>query len=511
MRPPVPEMADRLLTPDLAELLQELCTRFGARRTGLLSARTERRAALRDGQVARSEETAHIREATWTVDPVPVELLERRVELIGGCTRSELIQGMNAGAKTYVADLWNLSLTDGPSILRAHKNLERVVDNRLAYVGPDGDRMRVDPNTTTRLMLVPRPLAAMDDSLALEGGPVPASFFDLAMFSTLCLAKLRLRQGGLYLYLRDVQGHLEARLWKDVFEFLEERARVPRGIIRATVMMDSLAAVLEADEILFELTHHSAGLCLDPQAYSADHIELFSAPDRAVLPDRERIGFNAHFLRSVSLSTIGICHRRQAHAIGAPSFVLPKEEHGKVPTNYLEMISDKEREAVDGHDGTMVGHPGVVTTAMTEFNKSMPRAHQMYYERKDQLMPSDLVQRPEGAISTDGLLAAVRTVLRALAYRRQGVAAVVQGGRLHDRSSVRLSTVLLWSWVQSSHGVITDTGLEIHRDLITFLVRKEGEKLFGKADADLRAAGAEAVRTLTAALIAPEQPEDLLH
>ncbi|HEY0977942.1 MAG TPA: hypothetical protein VGE21_10780 [Flavobacteriales bacterium] len=510
MHTPVLDMADRLLTPELVKLVTELTHRFGTRRDELLSQRAVRRAAFREGVVERSEETAHVREARWTVDPVPVELLERRVELIGGCSRAELIEGMNAGAKSYVADLWNMSLTDPASVLRAHKNLERVVDNRLAYVGPNGDRLRVDPNSTTRLMFVPRPLFVSESSVRVEGGPVPAAFFDLAMFTSLCLTKLRLRQGGLYLYLRDVQGHLEARLWNSVLEALEERFGVPRGILRATVMMDSLSAVLEADEILFELSHHSAGLCLDPQAYAADHIELFAAPDRAVLPDRERIGFNAHFLRSVSLMTISTCHRRQAHAIGAPSFVLPLEDASRVRAGYLEMIADKEREAVDGHDGTVVAHSGVVTTAMTEFNKSMPRAHQMYYERKDSTTPSDLVQRPEGAISTDGLLAAVRTVLRALAYRQEGMAVVVQGGRTHDRSSVRLSTVLLWSWVRSSHGVITDTGLEIHEELASYLVRKEGEKLFGKAHPALREAGANAVTKLTAALLSPEVPKDLL-
>jgi malate synthase len=471
----------------------------------------QRFAAFREGNVDRLEDTAHIRDAQWKVDPVPAELLERRVELLGGCGRQELVQGMNAGAKSYIADLWNMCLGDPASVMRAHRMLERAVDGRLAYVDPDGGRVRISPNSITRLMLVPRPLHALEGSVRTDGQAVPASFFDLAVYCAHNAVKLRVRQAGVYFYLRGVHGHAEARLWKQLFEHIEEHLSLPRGTLRATVMMDSLAAVLEADEILFELSHHSSGLSLDPQAYAADHIALFSAPDRPTLPDRERIGLNDHMLRSVSLMTIAVCHRRQAHAIGAPAFILPQDDRSKLKANYLQMIADKEREAVDGHDGTLVGHPGLVGPAMTEFNKSMPRAHQMYYERKNTIAPSDLVQRPQGSITTDGLVGTIRTVLRALVYRSMGQAVVIQGARLHDRSSVRLSTLLLWQWTRSSHGVITDTGLEVHDDLMKYMVRKEGEKLFGREDdAALREAGKLAVATLTAAMLRHELPDDLL-
>ncbi len=495
---------ERLLSPDLHRLLGDVEARFGGRRKELLAQRATRRQAFREGDVGRVESTAHVREARWTIDPVPVELLERRVELLGAPTRPAIIEGMNAGARSYIADLWNMALTDDDSILRAHKNLERAVENRLAYVGIDGDRHRIDPNSTTRLMVVPRPLHVEDGSL---GRSVPACFLDLCLLFTHCAKPLRVRQGGLYLYLRGVHGHLEARLWKDLFEHLEEHMGSPRGTVRATVFIDNLAAALEADEILFELMHHTAGLSLDPQSYATDHIDLFSAPDRSVLPDRERIGLNAGFLRSVSLMTITTCHRRQAHAMGAPSFILPPNGTGRQPAGYLDMIADKEREAVDGHDGTLVAHPGLVTTAMAAFNKSMPRAHQMHYERKDEIAPSDLVRRPEGPLSTDSLINAVRTVLRALVLRTDGVAVVQQGGRQHDRSSVHLSAALLWSWVHSSHGVVTDTGLEIHGPLVRYLIKKEADKLVQGAPT-LREAAEAAVARLNTMIAGDRMPAD---
>lgn len=503
-------MTNRLLIPETVELVHALNERFEARRLEILALNEARFAALRGGTVACLEETAKVRETEWQVDPVPAELLERRVELIGGCSRPELIDGMNCGAKSYVADLWNLTLNDPKAIVRAHKNIERASDNRLAYVDASGDRVRVNPKSVTRLMVVPRPLPVMDHVLGHHDAPVSATFFDLAVLAHFSAAKLQLRQGGVYLYLRGVGGHLEARLWNDVFTFLEEHLQMPRGSFRATVILDSLAAVLEADEILYELRHHSAGLSLDPQAYAADHVMLFSAPEQPIMPDRQHIGFNARFLRSVSLKAISICHRRQAHAIGAPSFVLPPDAYGHNKTGYLAMISDKEREAVDGHDGTLVGHPGLVNAAMAEFNRSMPRSHQMYLQRADTITAEDLTAQPEGSLTTEGLLICIRTVLQALVCRRTGKGPIIQGGRIHDRSSVRLATMLLWHWTRSPVCFISDTGLEVHEDVVKYLIRKEGNKMFPAADREVHAAALEVVEMLTAAVLAPEPPPDLM-
>jgi malate synthase len=380
--------------------------------------------------------------------------------------------------------------------MRAHRNLERAAHLDLAYLPTDGGRIRINPGTTTRLMVAPRPMYAMERAYLNAGEPVPATFFDLALLLHKCAAPLIARQGGLYLYLRDIHGHLEARWWAALFASLESAFDLPQGSIRVTVMLDNIAAALEAEEILFELSHHAAGMSFDPQGYAADHIALFHAADRPVLPDRETIGLNSPFLRALSLQTIGLCHRRGCHAIGAPSFVLPPLDPDRAKPEYLEMLADKEREAVDGHDGTIVVHVDTVNAAMREFNKSMPRAHQLYLERNDEITPADLVRRPEGAISVDSLVGCVRTALRTMVQRREGLGWVVQGGRMHDRSSLRLAIRLLWHWAHSSHGVITDSGLEVHADLLRFLVRKESGKMFGNEDARTQGVAAKAVEHL---------------
>lgn len=475
-------VTDRTLTPALQSLIEELEHRHGARRHELLNERVRRRADLADGRVEWREETAHVRDSAWQVDPLPEMLLERRVELIGGATRSELINGLNAGAKSYIADLWNFTTADTWNILRVHRGLQKAARRDLAYLDPKQGRQRINPASTTRLMVVPRPLYALEGALTENGDPVPAVFFDLAMFVLQCGRELADRQGGIWLYLRDVHGHLEARWYAAVFSTLEEQLGLPRGTIRATVMIDSIAGALEADEILFELMHHAAGLSFDPQAYAADHIALFHGREVPVMPDRESIGLNAPFLRAVSLLLVGICHRRGCHAIGAPSFVLPPLDPDRVKPEYLEMLADKEREAVDGHDGTIVVHMGTVNAAMVEFNKSMPRGNHLYYQRNDQIAPAELVRRPEGTVTVESLVGIIRTALRYLVQRADGRGWVIQGGRLHDRSSLRLAIRLLWQWNHAEKGVITATGLDVHRDLLKYLIHKEAGKMFADAD-----------------------------
>jgi malate synthase len=499
-------MHGRTLAPRVKDLVQGLCHQYGPRREDLLVQRAARRRMISKGSVDLRPETAHVRREDWTVDQLPETLMERRVELIGGASRSELVHGLNSGAKTYIADLWNFTPTDTWNILRAHRSLERASRSELACLDERMGRIRVNPASTTRLMVVPRPIVAMESAMLLNDEPVPAAFFDLAMMAHHCALAWERKQGGMFLVLRDVHSHLEARLWNQVIDFLEERIGMDRGTIRATVMIDTINAALEAEEILFELMHHAAGLSVDPQGYAADHIALFHGRERPVLPDRETIVHNAPMLRTLNLHVIGVCHRRGCHAIGAPSFVLPPLHEERLKASYLEMLGDKEREAVDGFDGTMVVHNDTVNPAMVEFNKSMPRANQLYFLRKDELTPGDLVKRPEGTITVESLVGMIRTALRYLVQREQGRGWIVQGGRKHDRSSLRLCLRLLWQWTHSDAGVITSTGLAISDNLVRFLVRKESDRMFGGAEDHTLRMAARATDHILQLVLAEDMP-----
>ncbi|MBK9176714.1 MAG: hypothetical protein IPM46_10355 [Flavobacteriales bacterium] len=310
---------ERTLGPRVHEMLEHLLARFDRRRAVLLPQRERRMAQLSAGDVGHLDETAHVRRATWQVDPTPSALLNRTVELIGGSTRSALITGLNAGASSYIADLWNFTCGDSWSIMRAHRVLARAARLDLAYLNPDMGRVRANPRSATRLIIAPRPLHVLESSVLLGDEPSPAALLDLAMLGVHVLLPLTERHGGLHLLLRDVQSHQEARLWAAMLDEVEQMAGLERGRISATVMIDSLAGALEADEILFELMHHAAGLSIDPQGFAADHIALFNGEEAAVFPNREAIGLNAPFLHTLALHLIGV-----AIAVGAwPSVRLP--------------------------------------------------------------------------------------------------------------------------------------------------------------------------------------------
>lgn len=502
----LPLLPETQLPARALKLIRTMEELFGDRRVDLLIDRGQRRLKMHAGEVGRLEDTAHIRNAEWTVDEVPAHLLERRVELLGGVKGPELVEGLNSGAMSYVADLWNMGAQGAGRQWRAHRKLRRAAAGTLTSIHPKEGRRRIHGTSRTRLMFVPRPLHVDETELHIGGRPATAAFVDLALFMVNNAQALMERQGGVFFYLRGVHGHLEARLWRELFDLVEEEMDLTRGTVRATVMVDNVTCALEADEVLFELMHHSAGLSLDPQAYAADHIALFSARDRNPFPDRERIGLDAHLLRSVSLMVIGTCHRRAAYAMGAPSFVLPPEERGHLRPGYAEMLADKAREAADGHDGTLVGHPGIVNAAMMEFNKSMARANQLFVQRNERISARDLVERPEGTISVESLVGMVRTCLRTMVARSQGQGLAVQGGRVHDRSSLRLCVLLLWQWCLSEKGLISDSGLEVHDDLVRYLVNKERTKMYASSGTALESASVQAAKELLELVLHPELP-----
>ncbi|MBK6628552.1 MAG: hypothetical protein IPG35_13320 [Flavobacteriales bacterium] len=497
---------DPALTPSLLDLLTGLEERFAPRIERLAEERLVRRERLAGGAVERLADTQHIRQADWSVEPLPTNWMERRVEVIGPADRQSIIEGLNAGAKTYIADLFDLAAGHKANLLRAHRAIGRAAKGRLSRIIPEGGRIRPHASNTTRLAVALRPLGATESMVRHGGRPAVAGLFDLVMLVHHHGASLLERQRNIHVYLRDVQGHLEARLWNDVFDALEESLGLDRGSIRATVFVDNVIGALESEEILFELAPHAGGLALDNAAYVADHIALFTSRESGVFPDRERFGMDLGLLESLARTVIGTCHRRGAHALGTPGHGLPHSGQGRPKPALLEMLNDKEHEAALGMDGTLMAHPGLVNAAMTEFNKHMGASHQFAVQRRESIAVSDLIRRPEGDISVDGLVRAVRTGLLGLSAMETGASRIELDGRTHDRSSVRLAIALLWHWVVADKGRVTTSGLDIHDDLINFLVKKEVEKLAARPETPALGALRTAGEKLIGLILGPDRP-----
>ncbi|HMQ76347.1 MAG TPA: hypothetical protein PKE21_06355 [Flavobacteriales bacterium] len=498
---------DPALTPALLDMLTGLDERFATRIERLMEERKARRDRLASGMVERAEDTRHIRMADWSVEPLPANWMERRVEVIGPADRQRMIEGLHTGAKTYIADLSDLATGHKASVLRGHRALGRAARGRLSCISTEHGRIRLHASVTTRLAVAVRPLSALESMVRHGGRPVRAGLFDLVMLVHHHGRTLLERQRSIHVYLRDVQGHLEARLWNDLFDAVEEDLGLDRGSIRATVFVDTVSGALEAEETLFELAPHAGGLALDNAAYVADHIALFTSRESGVFPDRERFGMDCGLLESLARMVIGTCHRRGAHALGTPGHGLPHLGHGRAKPALLEMLHDKEHEAALGMDGTLMAHPGLVNAAMTEFNKHMGASHQLGVQRREAIAVSDLVRRPDGDISVDGLVRAVRTGLLGLSAMAVGISRIELDGRTHDRSSVRLALALLWQWVVADKGRVTASGLDIHDDLITFLVKKEVEKLAARPDAPTLSALRSAGDKLISVVLGPDHPE----
>ncbi len=494
------------LPPTLLDLLTDLDRRFGARAQRLLEERRERRARIATGEVARLVDTQHVRRNHWTVEPVPANWMERRVEVLGPADRRSIIEGLNTGAKAYVADLHDLAAGRSGRSMEAHRAIGRAAKDRLSCIVPEEGRIRLRGTARTRLAVALRPLGVTEGLVRHGGRPVQAGLFDAAMLLHHHGQALLDRQRGVHVYLHDVQGHLEARWWNDLFDALEEACSLERGSIRATVFVDNVIGALEAEEVLFELTPHSAGLALDNAAYVADHIALFTGRDNGVFPDRERFGMDCGLLEALARMVIGVCHRRGAHALGTPGHGLPHTDPGRPKPALLEMLKDKEHEAALGMDGTLMAHPELVNAAMTEFNKHMGSSHQFTVQRREAIAVPDLLTRPEGDISVDGLVRAIRTGLLGLSAMENGISRIELDGRTHDRSSVRLALALLWHWSVADKGRISASGLDIHDDLIGFLVKKEVEKLYVRPGAPERSVLERAGERLCALVLGTDPP-----
>ena len=449
LKPPPPDCAD-VLTPQALALLAALARRFEPERRRLLERRAARQQELDAGRLPDFlPETRSIREREWTVAPVRPDLTDRKVEITGPVDRKMMINALNSGANVFMADFEDANAPTWENNVRGQLNVRDAVAGTIAYTSPEGKRYALDPKTAT-LVVRPRGWHLIEKHVLVDGQPVSASLFDFGLAFYHTAAALIARGSGPYYYLPKLESHLEARLWNEVFNFAQDQMGIPRGTIRATVLIETILAAFETDEILWELRDHSAGLNCGRWDYIFSYIKkLRRRPDR-VLPDRAQVTMEQPFLKSYAELVIRTCHRRGIHALGGMAAQIPIKRDPALNAQALEKVrQDKLREVRQGHDGTWVAHPGLVSVAREVFDAHMPGKNQIARRRDDvHVTAADLLATPAGEITAAGLETNLSIALQYLAGWLGGMGCVPINDLMEDAATAEISRAQVWQWVR---------------------------------------------------------------
>ncbi|MBL0388655.1 malate synthase A [Tumebacillus sp. ITR2] len=500
---PLDEGFDEVLTDEALQFVALLVHEFGGRREALLARRQERQAAFDRGEKPDFlPETAGIRAGDWKIAPVPKDLQDRRVEITGPAgDRKMVINALNSGARVFMADLEDANSPTWENSIRGQLNLRDAVSRTISFVNESGKRYALKEQTAT-LLVRPRGWHMVEKHVLLDGRPISASLFDFGLYLFHNRAELARHGTGPYFYLPKLESHLEARLWNDVFVRAQEALGMEQGTIKATVLIETILAAFETEEILYELRDHAAGLNCGRWDYIFSYVKKFRNQPDVILPDRAQVTMTSPFMRAYSLWTIHTCHKRGAHAIGGMAAQIPvKGDAAANEAAFANVRGDKEREARDGHDGTWVAHPGLVPVALAVFNEAMPTANQVHRLREDvQVTAADLLEVPSGTITEEGVRTNIRVGVQYLTAWLQGSGAVPLYHLMEDAATAEISRAQLWQWIRHPQGVLDD-GRPITAEWVEQLI---GEEL-AELDGDFEVAG-----TLFRELVFQEQFEEFL-
>jgi malate synthase len=476
-----PEAAEILPTEAL-ELVAELHRAYEARRRELLAAREVRAARLDAGELPDFlPETAHVREdPSWKVAPAPADLQDRRAEITGPVDRKMIINALNSGAKVFMADFEDSNTPTWSNTIQGQVNLRDAVDGTITL--SSGGKEYALGETLATLLVRPRGWHLDEKHVLVDGEPVSAGIFDFAIYMFHNAKNLLAKGSGPYFYLPKLESHLEARLWNDVIVTTQERIGVPHGSVRATVLIETILAAFEMEEILYELRDHSAGLNCGRWDYLFSIIKKFRSRPDFVLADRALVTMTTHFMNSYSLLAIQTCHRRGAHAIGGMAAQIPIKNDPEANEDALAKVrADKEREAGNGHDGTWVAHPGLVPIAVEAFDAVMPGPNQLDRLREDvTITAQDLVDfGPQAPITEAGLRLNISVGVQYLGAWLNGIGCVPINNLMEDAATAEISRSQVWQWIHSERGVLDD-GRNVDTELFRALLAEELEKIHGK-------------------------------
>ncbi len=447
--------SERVLTPEVLDFLGRLASEFEPRRQEILAARRDRAARLAAGErLDFLAETAAIRQSDWSVAPAPADLNDRRVEITGPAEAKMTINALNSGAKVFMADFEDALSPTWANVVGGQAALIDAVRHELAFTSPEGKSYSLNDEVAT-LVVRPRGWHLSERHLEVDGRPISGSLFDFGLYVFHNAAEALERGSGPYFYLPKLQSHREARLWNDVFVWAQQQVGIPHGSVRATVLIETIWAAFEMDEILYELRDHAAGLNAGRWDYIFSIIKCFAAhPEQALLPDRAQVTMAVPFMRAYTQLLVKTCHRRGAHAIGGMSAFIPNRREPDVTEKALGKVTeDKEREAGDGCDGSWVAHPDLVPTVLEVFDRALgDRPNQKYRQRHD-IDPhaADLLdfKVPGGEVTEAGLATNVSVGVRYIASWLAGTGAAALDNLMEDAATAEISRSQVWQWLKT--------------------------------------------------------------
>ncbi len=463
-----------ILTPDALNFMVKLARTFEPRRQQLLAARVVRQQQFDAGVLPDFlPGTKNIRDSDWVVAPLPTDLLDRRVEITGPTDRKMVINAMNCGASTFMADFEDANCPTWFNMIDGQINL-RDANLRTITLDANGKKYQLNDQTA---VLIPRPRGwHLDEKhVTLNGTPISGGIFDFAMYFFHNVTALQARGSNPYFYLPKLESHLEARLWNDIFIMAQKELGLPQGGIKATVLIETIVAAFEMDEILYELREHSAGLNIGRWDYIFSAIKKFRLNNNFCLADRAAVTMTAPFLRAYALTLVKTCHRRNVSAMGGMAAQIPIKNDEAANQAAMEKVRlDKLREVTDGCDGTWVAHPGLVAIAKAVFDEHMPTPNQIHRQRDDiHYTAADLLDfRPETPITEAGVRNNIQVGIQYIGSWLAGNGCVPIFNLMEDAATAEISRSQIWQWIRSPKGMLDD-GRKVTKELIHTLTADE--------------------------------------
>ena len=477
VRAPVPAEHQPILGPNALAFVAKLERVFESRRRELLEARLVRQREIDGGRFPEFlPATVEVRESEWEVATIPDDLRDRRVEITGPVDRKMIINALNSGANVFMADFEDSNSPTWTNNVAGQANLYDAVRRSITYESPEGKRYELGSDPAT-LLVRPRGWHLVENHVTVGGVPVSGALFDFGLFFYHNAAELLKRGTGPYFYLPKLESHIEARLWNDVFNFAQDELGIARGSIRATVLIETIHAAFEMDEILWELRDHSAGLNCGRWDYIFSFIKTFRTRPDYTLPDRAQVTMDRHFLQSYVDLLIKTCHRRGIHAMGGMAAQIPIKNDPAANEAAVEKVRlDKLREVKAGHDGTWVAHPGLIAIARTVFDAEMAAANQISRGPQDVgVRAQDLLTVPDGTITEGGLRTNIDVGIQYLEAWLGGNGCVPIYNLMEDAATAEISRSQVWQWL--AHGATLDDGRTVTRSLVEEIMASELAKL----------------------------------